>query len=137
MLKFSKSCANKRRKVVDSECVARIEAFCRANSRKPLTLEDIQYDVWIKPQKDTWPSDIAEEAESGLVVPSKATVARALKHDLSMSYRVVKLKQNKTSTVGYKSAYAAAVLIQKALILIIMMMFFFIFLYFFLLFLNF
>ena len=131
MLKLSKSRANKRRKVVDSECVARIEAFCKANSRKLLTLEDIQYGVWTKPPKEAWPSVFAEEAESGLVVPSKATVARAFKRDLSMSYRVVKLKHNKTSTVGYKSAYVAAVLIQKALILIIIMMFFFIFLFFF------
>ena len=71
MLKLSKSRANKQRKVVDSECVSRIEAFCKANSRKLLTLEDIQYGVWTKPQKKAWPSDIAEEAESSLVVPSK------------------------------------------------------------------
>ena len=118
MLKLNKSRANKRRKVVDSECMARIEAFCKANSQKLLTLEVIQYGVWTKPPIEAWPSVIAEVTESGLVVLSKATVARALKRDLSMNYRVVKLKHNKTSNVGYKSAYLVAVLIQKAFITI-------------------
>ena len=117
LLSRNKAYSNKRRRLIDHEWVQRINAFCINNSHKFLTIDDIQNGLWTKEPQSVVSDQVENEKEAEEVIPAKSTIARALKRELKMSYKVVKLKHSKTQTVENKRGYLESVLLHKRLIL--------------------
>ena len=117
MLRRNKACSNKRRKLIDYEEVQRMDTFCTSNSHKLLTIEDIQNSLWSRDFPNAGSYHIENVKEREEAIPSKSTIARALKRELKMSYKVVNLKHSKTQTIEHKKGYLESVLLHNRLIL--------------------
>ena len=117
MLRRNKACSNKRRKLIDYEGVQRMDTFCTSNSHKLLTIEDIQNSLWSRDFSNAGSYHIENVKERKEAIPSKSTIARTLKRELKMSYKVVNLKHSKTQTIEHKKGYLESVLLHNRLIL--------------------
>ena len=94
-----------------------MDTFCTSNSHKLLTIEDIQNSLWSRdfPNAGSYHIENVKEREEAIL--SKSTIARALKRELKMSYKVVNLKHSKTQTIEHKKGYLESVLLHNRLIL--------------------
>ena len=82
-----------------------------------MTIDDIQNGLWTKEPQSVVSDQVENAKEAEEVIPAKSTIARALRRELKMSYKVVKLKHSKTQTVEHKRGYLEFVLLYKRLIL--------------------